>query len=184
MSVSSLVVLVLAQSLAFTIGSPLDTLPNLDGSEFLLDNPDVFTANIGGPEEPLFFETGGLATTLETPVPLFPESNYPGTSFDVALGGLDLLAANNECYPKQRACCRRSGFNTCYDAPSAQCGNAPIVCCDRVDTVSLSGIGCTLLSPTSQQPITNPQDGEEVYPGVKYQDLTDEEWFNLLLWGS
>lgn len=173
MCVSFLAVLVLAHRLSFAIGSPLDTLPSLDGSEILLDNSDVFPANIEGPEEPLFFETGGFVTTPEGSVSLFPESDYPGVSFDVALGGPDLLAAANECFPKQRTCCRGSNFSTCYDVPSAQCGNAPTICCTRVDSVSLAGIGCDGLSPTPQQPITEPQDDG---------GLTDEDWLNLI-WG-
>lgn len=181
-----LYVFVLAQCLPLAIGSSLDSLfdplPSLDGTETSLDNPGLLAANIEVPENTIFFDPGGIELVSDSPVPLFPQTEFSGTSFDVGLGGAEggadfLLAAANECGTRERACCLRAGNNDCYTAPSSQCSDKQIICCDRVDAVSRAGIGCQPVSQVIQQPppSTNPQDiqGDPLEP-------SDEDYLNFL----
>lgn len=158
-------VFVLVQCLSLAIGSPLDSifdpLPSLDDTLTSLDNSGILTADIGIPEDPIFFNPGGIELVSDPSIPLFPETDTSQISFDVdfggALGGADfLLAATNECGTRERACCLR-GDNDCYTAPSSQCGNQRILCCSRVDPVSRVGVDCqAAVQPTQPQPQQSP----------------------------
>lgn len=186
MCASFLYVLILTQFLSLAIGSPLDSLldplPSLDGTQTSPDNPGLLTANAGGPEDLLLYEPGAIAIAPDSPVSLLPETDNSGTSFDGAPGGVDILAASNECYPKEQACCLGHIFSTCYYAPSAQCSSQILLCCDRIDSVSLAGVGCQSASKTIQQPFIEPQDANEAYLGAGDEALSDEDWLSSL-WG-
>lgn len=185
MCASFLHVFVVAQCLSLAIGSPLDSLfdplPSLGGTVTLLDNPAILTADIAGPEDPIFFDPGGIELVSDPSISSFPETDPSLISFDGgvggALGGADFfLAATNECGTRERACCLR-GEVDCYTAPSSQCSNKPILCCDRVDAVTRAGINCqpSRQVPQQQPPSPQPQNtqGDPLEP-------SDEEYFNFL----
>ena len=178
-----LYVFILARCLSSAIGSPFDSLfdpiPSLDVTETSLDNPDFLTASIGeGPDDLIFDQPEGIEIISDSPIPLFPDAGFDvgWGGWGGALEGTDFLAETNECFPKERACCLRSGFQQCYYDPSPQCSGKTIICCDRIDMVSLVGYGCQGVSQTTQQPpVTEPQNTDEVP-----LDSTDEEWLNLI----
>lgn len=189
MHATFLYVFVAAQCLSIAIGSPIDSLFDplfsFDGTETSIDNLDILTADAGGQEDWIFGDPGGVALVPDSSVPSPPGTLFPGDSFDVGLGGAvggfgggtDLLAATDECYPKQRACCVRANYQQCYYLPSSQCSTE--ICCDYVDAVSLAGRGCQALNqPTqpSKPPATLPQNPNDGFP----PDGNIEDWLNLL----
>ena len=182
MHISVLLIFALAQCHSSMADWSPDSLPSLDGSEpSPLDNVDLFATDMGGPTDPLF-----LSVPDESGL-LFPETdpNSLGTSFETGLGGggLDLLAASdNECYPKERACCLRASYNQCYYAPSSQCAGRAIVCCSRVNDVTLAGVDCSPPSQPAPQTLNEPPaDSEEIYPGLDDELLPQEDYLDLIL---
>lgn len=190
MRISCLVVLAFARyhSSFADSSSNLNSL-SVDG-EILFDNRVTFSTDAESPED-FFFGSGDITMVPSEPVgQLFPGTDtfdFGTTPVEVALGGgPDLLAATDECYPKQRSCCLRAQYQSCYYIPDSRCSNKAVLCCDRVDSVSLAGIGCSNPAPATQPESTAPEDGgddslhlEELEGDESDPVITDEELFNL-----
>jgi hypothetical protein len=183
MWLSSLSVVLLAQSLSAVTATPFDQLLNFDGTEPSLATPDFLPPGVGF-EDPIRYNPEYTATAPDLSTPLFPDTSFPGPSFDVALGGggSDIVAATNECYPKERACCLGLNFSQCYYAPSAQCSDKQTICCSRIDSVSRDGFDCGKVPPAAatEPPVTDSQFGDEEYWGTD-DAVTDEEWQQTIL---
>lgn len=186
MSVSFLHVFVVAQCLSLAISSPLDSIFDpvlgLDGTPTYLDGPGIFAAGTEASADPIFLDPGSFEINPDPSVSLFPAIASSEISFDIGLGGAEegtnfLLAEGDQCGTRERACCLR-GDNDCYTAPSSQCSNKPILCCDRVDTVSRAGINCqaAISVPQPQPPSSQPQTTPAGHP----LEPSDEDYFNFL----
>ena len=176
---------VVAQYLSLAISSPLESIFDpalgLDGTPTYLDSPGIFTAETEGPADPIFFDPGGVEINSNPSIPLFPATDPSEISFGIGLGGAEggtdfLLVEGDDCGTRERACCLR-GDNDCYTAPSSQCTNRPILCCDRVDAVSRAGVNCQPASQAPRQQPPSPQppntQGDPIEP-------SDEDYLNFL----